>query len=304
MNVEHRTLNCVSPNTTKGQEPGSISSPCNNPPDERLLSGGSPSPTLNVAPASRVQAHRTLNLLVEECAKCGGHTIVDDFEYTPGLGREKYRKCHTCGSRNIKTVEKPQNVNRKPETVHWNHRPRLAMPDTVNCSGGDTMKQEKEESRMALHAKCSECKTRIVVLHGKCSQCFKTLHGITVNDFKRRLKAGETQEEILAAPGGAMPKQLKKAFNDYKEFFPDIDPRKNPVKSETKPAEAAPPTAAMPKADDLVTINLNSSPISRAQLAEIAAETARGMSPSDQIIFLIGRAGFTVHNSRFTIPGI
>ncbi len=38
------------------------------------------------------------------CARCGSQSIVEDFEYVPGKGREKYRKYMNCSSRDIREV--------------------------------------------------------------------------------------------------------------------------------------------------------------------------------------------------------
>jgi hypothetical protein len=119
---------------------------------------------------------------VEECAKCGGHTIVDDFENVPGIGREKYRKCHTCGSINIKTV------------------PRSPLP--VTSKGIADIKPLEETMKKDVKKECKihNCH-KYGSFDGMCTAHFKEIHGISYPDFRRRRKSGETKEQILANSG-------------------------------------------------------------------------------------------------------
>lgn len=278
MNVERRTLNCISPKNPKGQAPSAISPPHNNPApeDDSLLSSGDPSD------------------LREECSKCGGHTIIDDTEYIPGIGREKYKKCHSCGSRNIIKV---------PAGHHATSEGKSPLPPAANnIAAEEPRTEETMEKDKKKDCSVNGC-TKYGSFDGMCAKHFGEIHGISYSDFLRRRKAGESKEEILASP--------EKPVNRQSSI---MNSGKKPAKAETKPANTKEfntgdlvavkksKSSVAPLKKDLkdyqefekvssfVTIDLNSGPVTITNLADIAAETARRMSPADQIMFLLSRS--------------
>lgn len=143
--------------------------------------------------------------MIEECGKCGGHTIVPAIDYIAGV-RQNHRKC-LCGSRDIKMVSKPQSAPADERSSINDQFDNLRkLPISVCRESGLTEKEETVSTKKL-------CKIEGCDKWGSfdfmCAGHFKEVHGINYAEYCTRRKNGETKEQILGSPGGAMPRLLK-----------------------------------------------------------------------------------------------
>jgi hypothetical protein len=216
--------------------------------------------------------------MIEECGHCGGHNIVDDFEYVPGLGRQKYRKC-ICSCRDIKMVPAIQTVKTGPVPV---------MGKTHKEPLEGTMTKDKGKK------KCSDpgC-DKWGSFMGKCAAGFKEAHGISYADFLRRRKLGDTKEQILANPG--KPVTGKSGTANRKTKKP---PSATAQMIETAPVPVRGQTALKNIADEHVAVNIDFTdhPALLQKLTTMAKADFR--TESQQILYLIAHAGHEMITSE------
>lgn len=160
-----------------------------------------------VYPKSESLRPETFDLrLIELCGHCGSHSIVDDFETVPGIGREKYRKCYACGSRDIKTVEKltPIAINTISEVSKY----------LKNVTEEPMSSKDKSKNLCAI-AGCQNWGS----FDKMCANHFREAHNMTYKQYMARRKAGETKEQIFGSVSKPANRETK------------------PVKAETKAKE-------------------------------------------------------------------
>lgn len=126
----------------------------------------------------------------EVCARCGSESIVGDFEYVPGLGRQTYRKCMACGHLNQKFVGVAEGPD--PMTQRLND----SMTQLLNDQYKEEEIMKKEDKRTCSIEGCEKCGS----FDGMCVSHFRQVHGMTYREYLRRRNAGEAKEEILAHP--------------------------------------------------------------------------------------------------------
>jgi hypothetical protein len=119
--------------------------------------------------------------LIEECGKCGSHTIIDEVDYMGGGHRETHRKCFNCGSRNIKLFEKPAVVQPPME---------------------ETMSSKDKSKNLCSYPGCNNWGS----FDKMCAAHFREAHNMSYKEYCTRRKNGETKEEIFeSTPYDAPP---------------------------------------------------------------------------------------------------